>query len=225
MSPYPADHRFYRLPPGRRRAFQQRLAAAAAIGLLAWGGLLYLIWPNLLFLFFLALGPALSVLAPFFDVPAMVRRGKLRYYSSFLLAEPEEGGMLTLHGGTLFDYYFTLAPAATGVQRQQRVVQGYLRGLLAILEEEPDSVMVRGTSYIMSHTTASRLGFRNVPTPGTRGLTLVLNYLPLTVGLSYVRRRLTWPRIQRLATYEALVGDLRKRRAYLETILRRLGRS
>ena len=225
MSPYPADHKFYRLPAGRRRAFQLRLGAAAAFGLLAWGGLLYLIWPGLLFLLFLTFGIILTVLAPFFDVPSMVRRGKLRYYSSFLLAEPVRDGIVTLHGGTLFDYYFTLAREATGTRRKREVVQGYLRGLLAILEEQPDTVVLRGTSYIMRPATAKRMGFRTVPADGLRGLTLVLNYLPLAISLSFVRRRRTWPRIGRMRTYEASVGEIRKHRSYLEAILRRLDRS
>ena len=225
MSPYPAEHQFYGLPEEQRRAFQLRLGAIVAVGLLACGALFYVIWPGLLVVIFLAMGVTLSVVAPFFDVPAMVRRGKLRYYAPFLLAEPVKDGVMTLHGGTLFDYYFTLAPAATGAQRRRRVVRGYLEGLLAILDDQPDPVVLRGTSYIIRQATAKRLGFRSVPTEGLRGLVLILNFLPLTVSLSYVRRTLTWPRLRRMSTFEATVGELRTHRAYLETVLRRLDRS
>jgi hypothetical protein len=38
----------------------------------------------------------------------LVKKGKTKYYSKLLLAENENNNVMVIHGGTLFDYYFTL---------------------------------------------------------------------------------------------------------------------
>ena len=213
---------FFRLSPAAARRAQFRIAAYALLvnGVLA--GVGYLVWPTLLLLWPLAAGLTLTVVAPFFDVPSLVRRGELVYYSPFLLAERPRQGRLKLHGGTLFDYYFSLDRQQNPGRRVQAVLAGYLRGLDALMESQPDELIVEGTSYIVGPRTAARLGFTRRPTRPGQYLILLFNVLNLSCSLRLLRGRWMLPNLRRVRTYEARGGALRARQDFLLSLLRRL---
>lgn len=213
---------FFRLSPAAARRAQFGIAARALLvnGLVA--GIGYLVWPALLLLWPLAAGLTLTVVAPFFDVPSLVRRGKLVYYSPFLLAEPPSGGRMKLHGGTLFDYYFTLDRRQPSALRTRFVLAGYLRGLMTLLETQPDELVVEGTSYIVGPRTAARLGFTRRPTRAGQYIILLFNVLNLSCSLRLLRGRWKLADLRRVRTYEASVGALRARQDLLRALLGRL---
>lgn len=215
-----AKHRFYRMSPRQRSLFHGRLGAGALLLNLvvaipcAIGGLYVL--PALFF------ATTLSVIAPFFDVPSLVRKGRLRYCSLFLLAEREEKGKMTLHGGTLFDYYFALDRSLSGPQRKAYVLAEYLKGLQRIGEQEQEDTKVRGTTYFLNDRTAARVGLARTKTNRGQQLILIFNYFNLMAAMSLVKGRLTFPRLGRMHTYTGTVGDIAKRAPLIDTLKSRL---
>lgn len=151
-----------------------------------------------------------SIIAPFFDVPSLRKSGKVKYYSSLFLAEKPKNGSVTIHGGTLFDYYFVLEREMSGAQRTRYILHQYVSGLLALMEEyesEPQ-MKVRGTSYIVNKRTAEKIGFAVVYTDFLQRIILTFNYFNISVANSIAKKRLFFPRIRRTTTYEASIGDL-----------------
>ncbi|WP_148561712.1 hypothetical protein [Pontibacter korlensis] len=103
----------------------------------------------------------------FFDTPSLKENNKLTYYSPLFLADKEKNGVITIQGGTLFNYLYVL-----DMQREQQrtsyIIQSYLEGILALIEEcgalDTCSSKVKATSYILNKRTAERLGFTEVKT-------------------------------------------------------------
>lgn len=218
-------NRFFTLSAREQRNFRLKAGATAGAGILLVIGGLYLFAPALLFLGVALAAVVLGVLAPFFDVPGLVRRGRLRYLSTFLLAEPARYGVVTLHGATLFDYYFSLDTDRSGRRRTARVLAGYLDGLLRLLDTEPDDTVVRGTTYLLNVRTAGRAGLHPEPTDGLQRLLLLANFPRLAVELSYLKRRLVWPRLSAVRTYSGTVGEVREHAAALRRMSAALART
>ncbi|MGB3798956.1 MAG: hypothetical protein WA952_04025, partial [Lewinella sp.] len=184
----------------------------------------YLFWPALIGVCALFVSLTLTLVAPFFDVPGMVQRGMLDYYSDFLLGEEPKDGVMTIHGGTLFDYYFTLDRSLPGPVRTRQVLVGYLRGLLAVIEAHDDNLTVRGTSYIVGERTARRVGLSQESTDTTQYLILGMSYLNLMVSMRLVKGRWELPDLKRVRTFTGRVGEIREREPYIRELLDRLER-
>mgnify|MGYP006192488937 FL=1 len=108
-----------------------------------------------------------SIIAPFYDVPALKKTGDLTYHSSLFVSERPKNGIIKVHGGTLLDYIFVIDHQSKGPQRTKFILQEYLEGLLNLMEELPPeskNSRVRGTSYIINEKTSQRIGFQVVET-------------------------------------------------------------
>ncbi|PPK85065.1 hypothetical protein CLV84_1955 [Neolewinella xylanilytica] len=213
---------YYERSPTARHRFQVKLALFALVPNLIISGGLYWLSPGLLVLSVLLIALTLTVVAPFFDVPGLVERGKLTYYSALLLGEEPKHGRMIIHGGTLFDYYFTLDQAAPGHDRTRQVLADHLRGLLALIQAHDDDLTIRGTSYIIGERTAVRIGLKKVPTDFVPYLILLFNYVNLMFAMRLVKGRWELPVLGRVHTFSGRVGDVRRRAAYLQSLLQRL---
>ncbi|WP_224997179.1 hypothetical protein [Cesiribacter sp. SM1] len=190
------------------------VATAVNIGVLL---VSYLLGFYLLSIFFIAL--TLTVIAPFFDTPSLVRNGKLFYYSPLFLAENEKRGVITVHGGTLFDYVFVINRKLNGKQRTRLIIRSYLDGLLQLLEEHREEnskdIKIKGTSYVLNERTASKIGLKRTRTSFSQALLLIFNYVHLIISYSFSKARLSFPSLANINTYEAEIGELQTRKAYL----------
>lgn len=167
------------------------------------------------FLLLILIPLVLQVAAPFVDTPMGKRSGKLTYYSPLFIAEKPRNGEVVIHGGTLFDYLFTLDPKMSGKERTRSVLIGYLQGLIRFIsnyeeEERNTDFKVKGTSYVINERTARRAGFQPVQTDFVQlqRLILLVNYIPLILSASYSKKRIDFPRISGIKTYEADINDL-----------------
>lgn len=183
---------------------------------------LVLISPRLFPLFFVPLAFSFTIVAPFFDVPSLVKKGGLTYHSLFLLAEKPKKDTVTLHGGTLFDYYFTLERGWSGQLRTAFILAEYLRGLLSLMEYFPDDMKLRGTSYIIQERTARKVGMLKAPTDGIQVFLLTFNYFNLMASLYLAKGKLTFPNLNRVHTFEGTIGALRENEGFIRGMLKRL---
>lgn len=180
---------------------------------------------NLVFVFFAALSTlyllvfigfavSLSVIAPFLDIPAMKKSGKIEYLSPMFLAEKEQKGVIVIHGGTLFDYWFLLEKNWSGSERKKFIIKNYLEGLLNLIEnykDSPQHIKIKGTSYILNPRTANKMGFTEVKKDFLQQIILTYNYFNLLISSSLANKRLEFPNLKEVRTYEAAMNDLVRR--------------
>jgi len=215
-------HRFYSKSTKEQIRFQLGLGAITllfiglSIGLAIYTGM-YLI---AIFTFMITL----SIVAPFFDMPSIKKSGRMTYYSALFIAENPKNGVMTIHGGTLFDYYFVLDRQSRGRQRTAIIIQQYLEGLLSLIEKHATDkdLIVRGTSYILNPRTAEKLGFTLVKADGLQYMLLIYNYFNLLLSNSMAKNKLAFPRLNKSKTFEAEVSQLLERKVYIESLNRSL---
>lgn len=217
-------HRFYRLAPRQQRWFQLKLVAGFITLNLVIGLLLMSI--DVPFLAFFTFALSLSVFAPFVDVPSGVKSGSLHYYSPLLIGEKIRHNRLVLHSGSLFDYYFVLDRKQSVQERKKQVFCAYVDGLLNLInqyeDKQPTQISIKATSYILNARTANKLGL--VPTAPDRLQRFILyfNYINLTCALSLLNHKLTWPNIQKMASYEGKLDTLIDKKNDLIVMKKRL---
>lgn len=166
-----------------------------------------------------------SIVAPFFDVPALKKNGDLTYHSPLFLSEPPKNGVIKVHGGTLLDYIFVIDYQRKGGQRTKFILQQYLEGLLNLMEELPPeskNSRVRGTSYIINEKTAQKIGFQVVETDFADTLILTLNYFNVMVNLCIAKGTLTFPNIYKIKTFETSLDELLNKKELIQYLIERL---
>lgn len=168
----------------------------------------------------------LSLIAPFFDVPALKKSGGLVYYSPLFLAEKQKKDKITIHGGTLFDYVFVIDRELNGRKRMNFILQQYLEGLDRLIDrlqkENSEDLTIQGTSYILNERTAQKLGFQVVQTHFLQRCILIYNYFNLMVANSIAKGKWTFPRLGETKTFEAKLYDLIQRRNFIKSLHEKL---
>jgi len=218
------EHRFYNQPKSKQRQMQLSIALGAAVIVLLTA---YLSWITGWYLIgILTFSLVLSIIAPFFDTPALRKSGQLTYHSLLFLTEKPQNGLVKVHGGTLFDYVFVLERRMSSNQRTNLILQQYLQGLLHFLEDCDnkglDHLTLRGTSYVLRKRTLEKIGFSTVRPDWVQYLILTYNYLNLAIALSMAKNKLAFPNLGNTRTFEADINQLRARKAYIETVNKRL---
>jgi hypothetical protein len=212
---YERENKYFHLSKLKQRIFRFKLSLTALVVILI-SVLLPLfvsvyLWPIVPILCSIVL----SVIAPFFDVPAMVKAGKLHYHSAMFLSEPKRKGIIKIHGGTLFDYYFNIDRKLGGSQRTAFVLSAFLTGLLDLVQQETDETKLVGTSYFLNERTAKKIGFTKVRTDNLQGLISYFNYFNLMFSNYLIKGRLTFPSMRSIGTYSARVSEIRKNKSYI----------
>jgi len=204
---------FFDKPSKQQFLFRLKIALAAILVNVLFA---ILLWPlGLLVLSLLIVSITLSIIASFFDVPSLVKSGKMQYYSNLLLGEAPKNGKITLHGGTLFDYYFVLQSQWSGTYRSRYIILQYINGLLALMEKHPDDTQIQGTSYIITPKTAQKIGLRQVPTNFIQRIILYYNFFNLMCGISMAKNRWSIPNLSKIYTYQGSIKSLKKHKAFL----------
>ena len=218
------NHPFYHRPQRERTKIQLLMAISAV--LISAVAVVVAAWVAIWFLAIATFPIILSIIAPFFDVPAMRKSGKLIYYSPLFITEKEKDGVITIHGGTLFDYVFVIDRRMTGRQRTTFIIQQYLEGLLNLLEEyegrEHANLKIRGTSYIISERTARKMGFQVTGLDGVQKGLLVYSYYNLLLSNSIAKGRLAFPKLSRTITVESNLSELIARKQAISRLHERM---
>jgi len=162
----------------------------------------------------------LSIIAPFFDMPSLKKNGRVIYYSPLFITEKPKNGLIKIHGGTLFDYYFVIDKKMNGKQRTNFIIQQYLDGLLHLIEkyENDKKIKIRGTSYIINKRTAEKIGFEIVETDILQKIILIYNYFNILISNSIAKNKLSFPKLNKTKTFDADVSQLLERKEYIEKL-------
>lgn len=162
----------------------------------------------------------LTIIAPFFDMPSLNKSGKMIYYSLLFITEKPKNGLIKIHGGTLFDYYFVIEKKMNGKQRTDFIIQQYLDGLLHLIQkyENDKKMKIRGTSYIINKRTAEKIGFEIVETDVLQKIILVCNYFNILISNSIAKNKLSFPKLNKTKTFDAEVSQLLERKEYMEKL-------
>jgi hypothetical protein len=211
------EHKFYSKTEKEQKQVQFKIAGTAIFLNLILILLCFAI--GLPLLSFLCISITLSIIAPFFDTPSLKKQGQLIYYSPLFLTEKEKNGVITIHGGTLFDYYYVIDRKLNGVQRTNLIIKGYLDGLLSLIEEyegkAPNSIKIKGTSYIINERTASKIGLKKVKTNFLQSLILSFSYFNLMSSYSLAKAKLSFPNLRNTHSFEGDLDALIEQKAYL----------
>lgn len=149
------------------------------------------------------------------------------YYSPLFLAEMPKDGKMTVHGGTLFDYYFVIDKKMNGKQRTDFILKQYLSGLLCLMEEHQNNkaLKIQGTSYIINARTAEKIGFTVVKTDFSKKIILALNYFNVLISNSMAKNKLSFPNLNKTQTFEADIRQLIIKKEYIIRLAHSLDRS
>ncbi len=205
-------HRFYSKPQKEQQKIQLLIALFAVAIILS---TVLISWKSGIYFFAIAAFPVvLSLVAPFFDTPSLAKSGDLTYHSALFLSEKPKNRTITIHGGTLFDYVFSINRNDSGKQRTEFIIQQYLEGLLDLIERynAEENFKIRGTSYIINERTAERMSFKIVKTDFLQTLILTYNYFNLLAMYSIGRGRLSFPSLTQTKTFETTLAELADRR-------------
>ena len=168
----------------------------------------------------------ISIIAPFFDIPALKNKGKLIYYSSLFIVEEEKNGVIIIHGGSLFDYVFVIDQGLSGTQRTNFILQKYLEGILNLIEDcekkQNTSVKIKGTSYVLNERTAHKIGLNIIKTDLLQTLILIFNYPNILISNSIAKGKVSFPRIGNIKTFESELKELIGRKEFIRDLSNKL---
>lgn len=205
----PTPHKFY-----LKSTSQQNLYFTLVIGglclVVLFIGLLSWYFDNY---FITVLIPILALnVAPFLDVPMGKRKGRFMYFSACFITEWHSEGRLILHGGTLFDYWFTIDKRMSSKERLRLVIKLYLEGLLNLINyfeaKKKTDIRIIGTTFFINKRNLNRLGFKVVTTSFFQALLIVINYFTISGALSFVNRSLTFFSFKHMHSFETDLSTL-----------------
>lgn len=219
------SNQYFQWTHQQKRRFRVKLILFSLLALLLLGVPVVLLSPQFALLLVVVFAMILSVVAPFFDVPALVDKGKLTYHSLFLLAEPEKDQLIKIHGGTLFDYYFTFPQGMPGAERTKMVLLEFLKGLQHMAQTMEEELEIQGTSYIINERTASKVGLQAVKLDFVQLFILAFNYLNLMVSMSLVKKSIHFPNLNEVRTYQGSIAEIKARLPYINSMIEKLERN
>jgi hypothetical protein len=185
-------------------------------------------WSTKLWVLLVLVHPVLSIFASFIDVPTARNSGNIVYYSPLLLASAVRRNKIQLHGGTLFDYYYTLSLHKSENRNKKAILYSYMEGLINLLDSfnsKEDDILIEANAYFINPHTAKRLGFKKVRTKTLQKVIMIFNYIPITISYSIALGELSFPNILSLKSYESTIGELRKNRHKLVSIFERINQT
>ncbi|MDZ7756451.1 hypothetical protein [Rhodohalobacter sp.] len=217
------EHRFYQKNESEQKRILQKTGAVLFVMSIIILAISYL--TDFYLLIFL-IPVFILIAAPFIDLPMGKKSGKFIYYSPLFITEEERNNKVTVHGGTLFDYVYTIKPDMQGRERTQFVLYGYISGLVNFVSvhenQNKDNLKVRGTSYIINRRTARRFGLQPVQKDFLQILLLLFNYIPITISYSFLKQKLQFPKMSDVQTYEGTLSEIAAHKEELIRLKNRL---
>jgi ABC-type multidrug transport system fused ATPase/permease subunit len=214
-------HRFYILPKrDQKRKFWSFIFNLLIIVTV----IVFMAWSTKFWVLLILIQPVISIFASFIDVPTGRQKGQIIYFSPLLLSSAVRKNKIQLHGGTLFDYYYTLSIHKSEKRNKKAILYSYTEGMLNMLDnfvQHHDDITIEANAYFINPPTAENLGFKQVKTKNFQKLIMLLNYFPITISYSIAMGKLSFPNIFSLQSYECRMGELRNNKDKLVAMIER----
>jgi hypothetical protein len=157
--------------------------------------------------------------APFFDVPGLVKKGRLFYLSSSLLAEKVSESKLKLHSATLFDIYFNPKLKATKYNKKAFIIKDQITGILNLIElyenGKINNVNLSFTTYFLNETTAQKMGFKQTKLNLSEKLLLFANFFNVFLFYCLAVGKVKMPKLSATKTYTSSLKQLKSKKESL----------
>ncbi len=166
-------------------------------------------------------------LLQFLATPIFTLGGLYKYVSPMLLVYSPNAKKYDIHNGTSFDYLMVMRGVKRGAEFRKKILGYYIAGLLSIIKEIeqerlPKELVIRGSSYFFSQSTAQRMGFKVSETGIAEKVNIVFNYLDLLWMYSLSNGKLSFPSIMATKTAEITAADLLNSKEKLQELQFRL---
>ncbi|RED96661.1 hypothetical protein [Marinoscillum furvescens] len=221
----PDDHPYFRLTKKQRAIFIGKSALTCGLGVFALSMLAWWGFGSLMVLVVsVAIGcsVSLSILAPFVDLPSLVKNNRIGYLSPFLLWQ-KSNDKIILHGGTLVEYWFYLDKKWNASERKRHILHQYLLGLQQLIYRElPPHTTIQATTHIVGKNTLKRLGFKTISKNEVQLIILTLNYPNLLCTMSLAHGRLQFPNLRMVKSFETTAEELNQRSEQIQLLLQKL---
>ena len=187
-------HSFYKLPPLFKWAITLCLVVIFLCIVLLWFKLITIHFAYYFLVFLIA------PLYHFTLTPLMTILGVYTYLSPMLLVYGASEKQYDLHNGTGFDYFLHMRKTKPGKNMRRQLLIYYLEGLLNIIDlvetgKLPSEVIIKGTSYFFSESTARRFGFEIMPASKDVKMNLYLNYFEILWMYSLGKGKFAFPKL------------------------------
>lgn len=172
--------------------------------------------------------PIYMVFAQLFDVPNMIKAGKLIPLSPTLHVQQNKNASLELHAVNLFDVYWYHNAIKQSAQRKRKVLAWQLEGLLHLINQaknlnpEKKSYTLKGTSYFLNASTLRKIGFTvGSASPLKKGI-LAINFLPLMLTQYLITGKWAFPKLSQTVYFEANLSNFMQHEYWIRTLHNRL---
>ena len=82
-------------------------------------------------------------------------------------------------------------------------------------KEQNTTIKVKGTSYILNERTANKIGFKVVKTDFLQKMILMFNYFNILISSSFAKKKLSFPKLSNIKTFESEISELLLRKEFL----------
>ena len=108
----------------------------------------------------------------------------------------------------------------SGKQRTNLILLKYLEGILNLIDsceiDNNTAVRIKGTRYILNERTAHKIGLNIIKANIIQKMVLTFNYVNILISNSIAKRKLSFPKLTTVKTFESTVEELIKRREFIE---------
>lgn len=108
-----------------------------------------------------------------------------------------------------------------GTQRIKIILKGYVEGLIHLIDcydDHDEDFTIKGTSYILNVKTLEKFGFKKVKTHKIQSLFLIYNYFNLMSSISLAKKKLTFPKLDKITTFECSLNTLKENEEILNNL-------
>jgi len=74
---------------------------------------------------------------------------------------------------------------------------------------------IKGTTYILNDRTANKIGLKIIKTNITQKLILIYNYVNLLISNSIAKRKISFPKLNKIKTFESDLNELIERKIFI----------
>jgi hypothetical protein len=152
-----------------------------------------------------------NIVVHFVDIPMSKSNGQLKYYSPCFLVFKHSDKHLSIHGPTLFDYWFIRSQLKKNPK--QEIFKSFFVGFLKFINDPAiaKDVKITGTSYFFNSKNSKKYGFERSKAHFSQNLILLFFFPLLTIYKSLVEKKISFPKVLSAFTVSSNIEILNKK--------------